>query len=95
MIGIAKKDIAVLTNEQSSAIWQLKGWNTYGTYATGEKYAADIERQVREADIIFWTSYRQYVQYKEAVKENAVHSCPYGENSRTIKSSGYQSCCIS
>ncbi|MBL7743012.1 MAG: hypothetical protein JNN00_05990, partial [Chitinophagaceae bacterium] len=88
LIGISKNEIAVVTNSQSAGIWRSKGWKTYGTYFTSEKYVPEIEQQVKNADIIFWTSFRQYEQYKNAVKENAVHSCPYGETAAQFKAAG-------
>lgn len=88
LIGISKNDIAVVTNSQSASTWREKGWKTYGTYSTLEKHLPAIEGQIRNADIIFWTSFRQYEQYKSAVKENVIHSCPYGETAEQFKEAG-------
>ncbi|HEY6505688.1 MAG TPA: hydroxymethylbilane synthase [Chitinophagaceae bacterium] len=90
LVNISKRDIAVITNDLSAGIWRAKGWKTYGTYSTAEKYLPEIESQIKEADIIFWTSYRQYVQYKDIVKEKVVHSCPYGETAEQLKSAGIE-----
>jgi hydroxymethylbilane synthase len=88
LINISKNDIAVVTNSQSADTWQKKDWKTYGTYSTREKQLPEIESRIKEADIIFWTSYRQYEQYKNVVKGNVVHSCPYGETAEQFKAAG-------
>lgn len=90
LIGISKKETAIVTNKQSAAIWQSKGWTTYGTYATTEKYSPEIETKIRQADIIFWTSYRQYEQYRNVIKEDALHVCPHGETAEQFKTAGLQ-----
>ena len=90
LFNISKEEVAVVTNNQSAEAWQAKGWKTYGTYSTQEKQVPGIEEQIKEADIIFWTSYRQYVQYKNAVKENVQHVCPYGETAEQFKAAGIE-----
>jgi hydroxymethylbilane synthase len=90
LLNIQKKDVAVLTSDEAAAIWRAKGWTTYGTYSVEEKYSPDIERQIRKADIIFWSSYRQYLQYKNVVKENVVHVCSHGESAQQFLQAGIE-----
>lgn len=82
LLNIDKKDVAVLTSEEAAIIWKLKGWKTYSTYSVKEKHSTIIEQQVKNADIIFWTSYRQFLQYKNVLKENVVHVCSHGESAQ-------------
>jgi hydroxymethylbilane synthase len=88
LLNISKDNVAVVTNDHSANSWQAKGWKTYSTYSTVEKSIPGIEEQIKEADIIFWTSFRQYLQYKNAVKTNVIHSCPYGETAEQFKAAG-------
>lgn len=88
LFGISKQDVAVITNSQSAQGWQSKGWKVYSTYTTTEKYLPEIGNKIKEADIIFWTSYRQYLQYRNVVKEGVQHSCPYGETAEQLKAAG-------
>jgi hypothetical protein len=88
LINISKAQVAVVTNDHSADSWAAKGWKTYSTYSTVEKSIPGIEEQIKEADIIFWTSFRQYLQYKNAVKANVIHSCPYGETAEQFKAAG-------
>ncbi len=88
LFNISKDKVAVVTNNSSAHSWKEKGWKTYGTYETQEKQVPGIQEQIQEADIIFWTSYRQYTQYKSVLKENIQHVCPYGETAEQFKAAG-------
>jgi hypothetical protein len=43
---------------------------------------------LKEADIIFWTSFQQYQLYKEVLKQDVQHVCPSGETSVLLRSAG-------
>lgn len=88
LISIEKREVAVITNDQSKNNWQQKDWNVYSTYSLLEKQSTVISEQIKEADIIFWTSFRQYEQYKELLKNNVQHVCPYGETAEQFNAAG-------
>ena len=88
LFGISKNDVAVITNNQSAGKWQAKAWNVYAAYRLSEKESPEIKKQIKEADIIFWTSYQQCVQYKNELKEDVLHICPYGETVEQLKAAG-------
>jgi hydroxymethylbilane synthase len=88
LFSISKSKVAIVTNNSSAKTWKEKGWKTYGTYDTQEKQAPGIEEQIKQADIIFWTSFRQFAQYKNVLKENVQHVCPYGETAEQFKAAG-------
>jgi hydroxymethylbilane synthase len=90
LLGISCKDVAILTNNTSAAQWQDKGWNSYGTYEIIPLENQDIERRISRANVIFWTSFRQFLQHKNVIKETAIHACPYGETARQFRSSGIE-----
>jgi porphobilinogen deaminase len=90
LLSISKDDVAVVTNDHSANSWQVKGWKTYSTYSTIEKSVPGVEEQLKQADIIFWTSFRQYLQYKDAIKENVIHVCSYGETAQQLKAAGIE-----
>ena len=90
LFNISKDEVAVVTNNQSAEQWQAKGWKTYGTYSPEEKEVPGIADQIKEADIIFWTSYRQYAQYQNVIKEKVQHVCPYGETAEQFKAAGIE-----
>lgn len=88
LFTISKNDVAVVTNTGSASIWGAKGWSVYGTYSTSEKHLPEIGAKIKEADFIFWTSYRQYQQYKEVLKAGVQHACPHGETAEQLKAAG-------
>lgn len=88
LLRIEKTDVAIITNSESVATWESKNWKTYSTYSLKEKDNAVIREKIRQADIIFWTSVRQYEQYKHIIKENVVHVCSYGETAAQLKAAG-------
>jgi len=90
LLSIDKKDVVVLTSDEAATIWKLKGWSTYSTYSVKEKYSPGTEQQIKNADIIFWTSYRQYLQYKKVLKENVVHVCSHGESAQQFMQAGIE-----
>lgn len=88
LLKIGKNDVLLITHDESVQTWKDKGWKAGATYSLEGKREIVIEEKIRQADIIFWTSMRQYEQYKHAVKENVVHSCPYGETALQLKAAG-------
>lgn len=90
LVGIAQNEVAVITNKQSATGWRSKGWTAYATYTTAEKNSPGIESRLKDADIIFWTSYRQYQQYKNVIKAGVQHICPFGETAEQFKAAGIE-----
>lgn len=88
LIGIENKEVAVITNDQSKANWHQKNWNAYSTYSLLDEQSTIISEQIKEADIIFWTSFRQYQRYKEQLKHTVQHVCPFGETAEQFKAAG-------
>lgn len=88
LLKINKHDVSLLTNRESVQLWNEKGWKAHATYSLEEKRDAAVEQKIKQADVIFWTSIRQYEQYKHVVKETAMHSCPYGETASQLKAAG-------
>jgi len=88
LLNISINDVCVITNKQSEQTWQEKGWHVTATYSLLEKESEELKAFFRNADIIFWTSYRQCQQYKSVLKENVVHCCPAGETAELLRVAG-------
>ena len=88
LFALKKIDVALLTNEESKINWQQKGWNVYGSYSLLPKRSILIEEQISEAGIIFWTSFRQYEQYRSVLKKDVIHACSYGETAELFRKAG-------
>ena len=88
LLHLSKENIAVITSNEAADVWRLKGWNVYPTYSAKEKQLHEIEQKLKEADIIFWTSYRQFLQYKHQLKVDVLHVCSYGETLEQFRAAG-------
>lgn len=90
LVGIHKEDIQLISNEKGSANWQTKGWNATSTYATTSQMKPELAERIREADFIFWTSFQQYVLYKDVLKPTIQHICPSGETEVLLRNEGIE-----
>jgi hypothetical protein len=88
LLDISTDDACVLTNQESEQTWQQKGWSAIATYAVTEKENERLKSFFAKADIIFWTSYRQYEQYRSVIKDAALHCCPAGETAALLRTAG-------
>ncbi len=88
LLDISITDVAVLTSNEAADIWRAKNWNAYGTYSTAEKHLDSIKDKIRAADTVFWTSFRQYQQYRNDVKKDVQHLCSYGETAEQFRAAG-------
>lgn len=88
LVNIKKEDVTIITNEQSAQNWKQKGWQANGTYETVSHPKQELADQLKEADIIFWTSFQQYQLYKDILKQNVQHVCPSGETAVLLRSAG-------
>jgi hydroxymethylbilane synthase len=90
LLNVATNDVCVITNKQSEQTWRQKGWHVMATYSLRERENNELKTLFKDADIIFWTSYRQYEQYKSAVKESVAHCCPAGETVELLRVAGIE-----
>lgn len=90
LINIAKNSVSILTNENAKINWENKGWRVYDTYRLINKDSETLASEIRQADIIFWTSFEQYKLYKNVLKKEVKHFCPYGETAILFLQAGIQ-----
>ncbi|MEP6513274.1 MAG: hydroxymethylbilane synthase [Parafilimonas sp.] len=88
--SIEKNDVLILTNTKSSLNWKKDGWKATGSYQLIPVFSKTIADEIAKADILFWTSFQQYTQYKLFVKENAVQCCPAGKTVQLLIKEGIQ-----
>lgn len=88
LVNISKENICIVTHDDAASRWQKKGWKAVGTYGLAPKNNPAIEEQIKEADIVFWTSYNQYELYKDLLKKDVVHTCASGETASLLQAQG-------
>ena len=90
LLDILAEDVCVISNKQAAQAWRKKGWYAIATYSLTGKPMDELQTAISNADIIFWTSYRQYEQYKNILSENVTHSCPAGETAELLREAGIE-----
>lgn len=90
LINIKKADTTILTNSASEKNWQQKFWKTAASYELINQEDTELAEKIKSANYIFWTSYRQYEQYKNQVSKHAKHFCCAGETADLLKRAGIQ-----
>jgi hypothetical protein len=90
VINISLIDIHVLTHDQGAKHWMEKSWRTTPTYVMKKKISQQLEERMGQAEIIFWTSIHQYLEYKSVLKENVIHLAASGETASLLKQQGIE-----
>jgi hydroxymethylbilane synthase len=85
LLHINISEVCIITHEDSVPMWKSKGWKAVSTYALSEKENETIKGQLSKADIVFWTSYRQYVLYSKILKKDVIHVCAAGETTEQLR----------
>lgn len=90
LLDILAQDVCVITNKQAAQAWRKKGWYAIATYSLTAKPMEELKITITNADIIFWTSFRQYEQYKNLLRDNVTHLCPAGETAELLREEGIE-----
>lgn len=90
LLDILPRDVCVITSKQAAQAWRKKGWYAIATYSLTGKHMEELKTTISNADIIFWTSFRQYEQYRNILRENVTHSCPAGETAELLREAGIE-----
>ena len=85
---IAKHNISILTNYQSSKAWMASGVHSIGTYKLIPSIQQDLAVALSEADIVYWTNFMQYEAAKPYLKPTVQHLCPSGKTAEQFINEG-------
>jgi hydroxymethylbilane synthase len=87
-IGLPRNDITIVTDNNSAEDWAKDGWQAAGTYSVDIERSAEITHEISKADIIFWTSFRQYTAYRDRLKPGVKHCCSTGKTASLFHRAG-------
>jgi hydroxymethylbilane synthase len=90
LINIQKNEILILTNSSSIDHWQSDGWRVISTYYLIPDLQEDLVDEIQKADIIFWTSFQQYLLVRNYLKPGVQHCCPAGKTAVLFSQYGIQ-----
>ena len=88
LLSLQREDLSVVTDEASAHHWANEGWKSVGTYSVEIAKVAELEKQISSADIIFWTSFRQFSAYRSVLKPDVVHCCSTGRTTVLFQRAG-------
>lgn len=88
IVNLTQQDLHVITHSDGAKHWLKKGWKTTSAYSIHKKENPELFQQITRADIIFWTSVHQFLQYKDVLKEKVLHLSPCGETASLLKIHG-------
>jgi len=88
LVQITPEAMQIITHEAGAARWTAEGWHAAGTYRLVPQVDSALAQIIRGADILFWISYRQYEQYRDAVKPGATHACLPGKTAALLAAEG-------
>ena len=90
LVNLNKSNITIITNQESASEWQQEGWQATSSYQLVPNFSQEIADAVSSAEILFWTSFQQYQQYKGFVKLTAKHACPAGKTADFLSREGLE-----
>lgn len=85
LLNIDWQKTTILTSEQGAELWENKGWQAIASYTILPKKDIEVEEKIKQANIVFWTSFQQYQQYKSALKKEVIHCCSSGETATLLR----------
>jgi len=88
LVKIEKSQVTVITHHSAAKHWRDKGWHAVATYTLQPRLNKSLGDAIRQAELIFWTSYGQYELYKAHVGPDVQHASPFGETSERLKQAG-------
>ncbi|MDZ7878598.1 MAG: hydroxymethylbilane synthase [Saprospiraceae bacterium] len=84
LANISEKELIVLTNEDSAHDWQHEGRKAIATYRLIPNSSAGLIVALQSAEVIFWTSFKQFEACKQFTTEGVIHACPAGKTARKL-----------
>ena len=88
VVNIDVRNVDIITHSAGAIHWQTKGWKVTPTYTIIPKLDLSLAYEISQADIIFWTSIHQYLQYKDVLKDHVIHMTSSGETGFLLKQHG-------
>lgn len=88
LINIAKRDVTILTNTSSANDWIKDGWRATGSYGIKPVFDQGIAEKIAGSEILFWTSFQQYLLYRDYINPLSKHCCPAGKTAVLLQREG-------
>jgi hydroxymethylbilane synthase len=90
LANISESDLVLLTNEDSALDWQREGRKAIATYRLISNPSDGLIAALKSAEVIFWTSFKQFEACKSFYTEGSLHACPAGKTARKLRELGIE-----
>jgi hydroxymethylbilane synthase len=90
LANISESDFILLTNEDSALDWQREGRKAIATYRLIPNLSEGLIAALKGAEVIFWTSFKQFEAGKSFYTEGSLHACPAGKTARKLRELGIE-----
>ncbi len=90
LFTVSRTGIRLITHEDAATHWRSKGWKARAVYRLTDTVNPFLLLQLEQADAVFWTSFRQFEQYRTVLKKNLIHYCPAGETVTLLREAGIE-----
>jgi hydroxymethylbilane synthase len=84
MVQLEKSQCCILTNQNSVVGWLSEGWHASATYCLHPNFDTKLKASIEKADLVFWSSYQQFLVGSSYVKQGAIHACPSGKTANRL-----------
>lgn len=84
LVQIDKSQCCILTNQNSVVGWLSEGWHAVATYCLHPNFDANLIDTIKKADLVFWSSYQQWLVGASHAKQTAIHACPSGKTANRL-----------
>jgi hydroxymethylbilane synthase len=88
LIGLSRNDLTILTDADSAVEWRTDGWTSRATYSVKVERSKALAETIAAADIVFWTSFRQFAAYRDVIKPDVTHCCSTGRTATLFREAG-------
>jgi hydroxymethylbilane synthase len=90
LANVVEADLILLTNEDSALDWQREGRKAIATYRLIPNLSEGLIAALKSAEVIFWTSFKQFEAGKAFYTEGSLHACPAGKTARKLRELGIE-----
>lgn len=88
LVQIDKSQCCILTNQNSVVGWLSEGWHAAATYCLHPNFDPSLIATIGKADLVFWSSYQQFLIGSTYVKQGVIHACPSGKTAIRLQGLG-------
>jgi hydroxymethylbilane synthase len=88
LVQLDKSQCCIVTNQNSVVGWLSEGWHAAATYCLHPSLDANLITIIAKADLVFWSSYQQWLVGSPYVKSGVIHACPSGKTATRLHGLG-------